>query len=109
MKTRQLCQSCFFTQPKLRRSHASAWRAGCVPRVGVCITLAHVTLLISFVFYVLQLAVVVVGFPATPLMLSRARFCISAGHTIEDLQGALVKIEEVAKKCRLRYADNVMG
>lgn len=52
---------------------------------------------------------VVVGFPATPLILSRARFCISAGHKLEDLKAALVKIEEVADHCRLRYARSVIG
>jgi 7-keto-8-aminopelargonate synthetase-like enzyme len=33
----------------------------------------------------LQVAVVTVAFPATPLLLSRARICISAAHTREDL------------------------
>lgn len=31
-------------------------------------------------------AIVVVGFPATPLVESRARFCISAAHTKEQLE-----------------------
>merc|ERR1711865_1220832 len=44
--------------------------------------------------YKRKLAVVVVGFPATPLVLSRARFCISAGHKKADLEKALVQIEE---------------
>ena len=34
-------------------------------------------------------ALVVVGFPATPLMTARARVCISASHTREDLERAL--------------------
>ncbi len=34
-------------------------------------------------------ALVVVGFPATPLMSARARICISASHTREDLEHAL--------------------
>lgn len=55
------------------------------------------------------LAVVVVGFPATPLVLSRARFCISAGHDIEDLKVAIKKIEEVATILKLRYRLNAMG
>lgn len=42
-----------------------------------------------------NLAVAVVGFPATPLLLSRARFCISAAHTKEDLDEALQKLKEV--------------
>jgi serine palmitoyltransferase len=36
-----------------------------------------------------NLAVVVVGFPATPLLLARARICISASHSREDLIKAL--------------------
>ena len=56
-----------------------------------------------------NLAVVVVGFPAAPLVLSRARFCISAGHTRADLQDALDKIDEVTTLLRLKYAQNLLG
>ena len=41
------------------------------------------------------LAVVVVGYPATPLIESRVRFCISAAHTRKDLQQALEVVREV--------------
>ena len=34
-------------------------------------------------------ALVVVGFPATPLQTARARICISAAHTRKDLDNAL--------------------
>ena len=34
-------------------------------------------------------AVVVVGFPATPLLTARARICISAAHTRQQLEEAL--------------------
>ena len=34
-------------------------------------------------------ALVVVGFPATPLQTARARICISAAHTRKDLDDAL--------------------
>ena len=53
-----------------------------------------------------NLAVVVVGFPASPLLLSRARFCISAAHTRKDLDIALKKIEEVAILLNLKYMKN---
>ena len=55
------------------------------------------------------LAVVVVGFPAVPIITSRARFCISAGHTREQLDHALKEIEEVADKLKLRYAISTFG
>ena len=35
------------------------------------------------------IAAVVVGFPAAPLLLARARICISASHTRKDLDRAL--------------------
>lgn len=55
------------------------------------------------------LAVVVVGFPAVPILMSRARFCISAGHTREDLDRALAEIDEIADLLKLRYAKSTFG
>lgn len=49
------------------------------------------------------LAVVVVGFPATPLLLSRARICLSAAHTREDLTWALSVIDQVAEIIQIKY------
>lgn len=55
------------------------------------------------------LAVVVVGFPAVTILQSRSRFCISAGHTRDDLDRALAEIEEVADVIDIRYAKSVFG
>jgi serine palmitoyltransferase len=55
------------------------------------------------------LAVVVVGFPATSVILSRARFCVSAGHTHEDLVKAIKIIDEVADLLLLKYNNNFIG
>jgi serine palmitoyltransferase len=55
------------------------------------------------------LAVVVVGFPATPLLLSRVRFCISAGHTRETLDWALEQLAHVIKRVRVRYHTHTFG
>jgi serine palmitoyltransferase len=55
------------------------------------------------------LAVVVVGFPATPVISSRIRFCISAGHTHEEIVEALEKLKEVVGDLKLRYAKSVTG
>ena len=52
------------------------------------------------------LAVVVVGFPAVPLLESRARFCISAGHTREMLDRALEEIDEIADIVQIRYSNH---
>lgn len=52
---------------------------------------------------------VVVGFPATPLLSGRTRICISAGHSREDLEYAVEMLEEVVDKCFLRYGRSAMG
>ena len=50
-----------------------------------------------------HIAVVVVGFPATPLLLARTRVCISAAHTREQLEAALTVFEEIVDLLSLRY------
>ncbi|XP_013382088.1 serine palmitoyltransferase 2-like [Lingula anatina] len=50
------------------------------------------------------LGTVVVGFPATPIIESRARFCLSAAHTKEMLDKSLSIIDEVADLIRLKYS-----
>uniref|UniRef100_A0AAY3ZZD1 serine C-palmitoyltransferase n=1 Tax=Denticeps clupeoides TaxID=299321 RepID=A0AAY3ZZD1_9TELE len=51
-----------------------------------------------------NIGVVVVGFPATPIIESRARFCVSAAHTKEMLDVALGVIGEVGDLLQLRYS-----
>ncbi|XP_032997902.1 serine palmitoyltransferase 2 [Lacerta agilis] len=51
-----------------------------------------------------HIAVVVVGFPATPIIESRARFCLSAVLTKEILDIALKEINEVGDLLQLKYS-----
>ncbi|RUP43953.1 pyridoxal phosphate-dependent transferase [Jimgerdemannia flammicorona] len=51
------------------------------------------------------IAVVVVGYPATPIITSRARFCISASHTMTDIENALEKISEVGDLLMLKVSQ----
>jgi serine palmitoyltransferase len=53
-----------------------------------------------------NLAVVTVGFPATPLLLARVRFCVSAAHTHADIDEALKVLEEVSELCNIRVEKN---
>jgi len=39
--------------------------------------------------------VVVVAYPATPLISTRVRFCVSAAHTKEDIDDVLVACDEI--------------
>jgi serine palmitoyltransferase len=50
-----------------------------------------------------SLAVVVVGYPATPIDSARVRFCISASHTRGDLEDALQKISEIGDVLGLKF------
>ncbi|GLG98501.1 Serine palmitoyltransferase 2 [Gryllus bimaculatus] len=52
-----------------------------------------------------RIAVVGVGFPATPLMEGRIRICLSAAHTKEQLDAALETFEEIANTLGLRYSQ----
>ncbi|CAI5764318.1 serine palmitoyltransferase 2 [Podarcis lilfordi] len=51
-----------------------------------------------------HIAVVVVGFPATPIIESRARFCLSAVLTKEILDIALKEVNEVGDLLQLKYS-----
>lgn len=50
------------------------------------------------------LAVVVVGFPATPIISSRVRFCISAAHTRADLDKTLDIVKQVGDIMLMRVS-----
>jgi serine palmitoyltransferase len=54
------------------------------------------------------LAVVVVGFPAVPILMCRARFCISAGHTRADLDRALRELDVIADIVKIRHGRHGM-
>lgn len=54
-----------------------------------------------------KLGVVIVGYPATPLLLSRVRYCISAAHTIQDLEDAVQTIARLGKACCLQFGTEV--
>ena len=54
-----------------------------------------------------NIAVVGVGFPATPLLQARIRFCLSAAHTKEQLDYVLSHIESLADSAGLKYSRKV--
>lgn len=49
------------------------------------------------------IAVVVVGYPATPIISSRARFCLSSAHTRADLDKAIRDISEVGDLLMIKF------
>lgn len=56
-----------------------------------------------------KIAVVVVGYPATPLISSRARLCVSAAHTKDDLDRLLAACDQVGDVLQIRYSSGIAG
>ena len=56
-----------------------------------------------------RISVVVVGYPATPLISSRARFCVSAAHNKDDLDRMLTACDEIGDILQLKFSSGVAG
>jgi serine palmitoyltransferase len=56
-----------------------------------------------------KISVVVVGYPATPLISSRARFCVSAAHNKEDLDRLLRACDEIGDRLQIRFSSGIAG
>jgi serine palmitoyltransferase len=56
-----------------------------------------------------KISVVVVTYPATPLELSRARLCVSAAHTKDDLDRMLMACDEVGDAMQIKFSSGVAG
>jgi serine palmitoyltransferase len=56
-----------------------------------------------------KISVVVVGYPATPLVSSRARFCVSAAHTKEDLDRMLSACDQIGDLLQLKFSSGIAG
>lgn len=56
-----------------------------------------------------KISVVVVGYPATPLVLARARFCVSAAHTKDDLDRLLEACNEAGDVLQLKLSSGIAG
>jgi serine palmitoyltransferase len=56
-----------------------------------------------------KISVVVVGYPATPLISSRARFCVSAAHNKDDLDRMLRACDEIGDVLQLKFSSGIAG
>ena len=56
-----------------------------------------------------KISVVVVGYPATPLISSRARFCVSAAHNKDDMDRLLSACDEIGNVLQLKFASGAAG
>jgi serine palmitoyltransferase len=56
-----------------------------------------------------KISVVIVGYPATPLISSRARFCVSAAHNKDDMDRLLAACDEIGNVLQLKFSTGVAG
>jgi serine palmitoyltransferase len=56
-----------------------------------------------------KISVVIVGYPATPLISSRARFCVSAAHNKDDMDRLLAACDEIGDVLQLKFSTGVAG
>lgn len=64
---------------------------------------------ISRMLYSMKIAVVVVGYPATPIHTARVRLCVSSALTKEDLDYVLTKFSEIGDVLYLKFSSGIAG
>ena len=104
-RIRQLAENTFFFRSELRRMGFIIYGNDSSPIIPLLLFMPAKIVAFSHELKKRGVAVVVVGIPATPLVESRSRFCLSAAHTREDLQTALAVIEEVGVLLGLKYSQ----
>lgn len=55
------------------------------------------------------ISVVMAGYPATPLLTARVRFCVSAAHNKEDMDRVLTACDEIGELLDLKFSSGIMG
>jgi serine palmitoyltransferase len=56
-----------------------------------------------------KISIVIAGYPATPVISARARFCVSAAHNKEDLDRVLAACEEIGDLLQLKFSTGIAG
>ena len=104
-KIRQLRENCDYFRSELVKLGCRV--VGDLHSPVVCAMLVHPEKIAYFSQECLKrnLAVVVVGYPATPVLLSRVRFCLSASHSQRDLDKVVETLNEVVDVVGIRYAE----
>ncbi|RLV94815.1 Serine palmitoyltransferase 2 [Spathaspora sp. JA1] len=64
---------------------------------------------VSRMLYDMGIAVVIVSYPATPLISARARLCVSSALTKEDLDYVLTKFSEIGDLIYLKFSSGIAG
>lgn len=79
------------------------------PVVPVLVYLPAKMTSVSRIFFEMGIAVVIVSFPATPLISARVRLCVSSALTKGDLDYVLTKFSEVGDLIYLKFSSGIAG
>ncbi|CAN3375430.1 hypothetical protein DIURU_002376 [Diutina rugosa] len=79
------------------------------PVIPVLVFLPAKMPVLSRSLYSMGIAIVIVSYPATPLISARARLCVSSALTKEDLDLILTKFSELGDLCYLKFSSGVAG
>ncbi|XP_044163019.1 serine palmitoyltransferase 2-like isoform X2 [Acropora millepora] len=99
-----LAQNCKYFRTRVKQQGYIVYGHDASPVVPILLYLPSKTVAFSREMLERNIAVVIVGFPAVPLVEARARICLSASHTREMLDKAIEAIDEVGGVLRLRYS-----
>nr|XP_058969758.1 serine palmitoyltransferase 2-like [Pocillopora verrucosa] len=100
----RLAQNCKYFRQKLKKMGYIVYGHDASAVVPILLYMPAKTVAFSREMLKRGVAVVIVGFPATSLIESRARICLSASHTKEMLDKALNAIDEVGDILRVKYS-----
>ncbi|XP_015118077.1 serine palmitoyltransferase 2 isoform X1 [Diachasma alloeum] len=104
IRTKQLARNTRYFRRKLHQMGVIVLGHEHSPVIPMMVYLYSKIGLVVRTFTENKIAAVGVGFPATPLMAGRIRFCISAAHTKEQLDYVIKNVEELADHIGLKYS-----
>lgn len=79
------------------------------PVIPVLLFLPAKIAYVSRMLYELNIAVVIVSYPATPLISARARLCVSSALTKEDLDIVLQNFSDLGDSIYLKFSSGIAG
>ncbi|XP_077351234.1 serine palmitoyltransferase 3 [Festucalex cinctus] len=103
-RIRQLAQNTTYFRAKLKKLGFIIYGNDASPVVPVLLYMPGKVVAFAREMLERKIAVVVVGFPATPITEARARFCMSAAHTKEMLDEVLHHLDEVGDNLSLKFS-----
>jgi len=105
MRSRQLVENTRHFRARLKSMGLIVFGDDASPVVPMMIYMPSKLLAFSRLMTENGIACVVVGFPATPIVSARVRFCLSASHTREQLDYVLGVVDKLGSKLALRHSN----